>query len=860
MTLPAGSKLGPYEILAPIGAGGMGEVYRARDERLKRDVAIKVLPASFAGDADRLRRFEQEAQAAGALNHPNITAVFDVGHEGGAPYVVSELLEGESLRTVLSGGKLPPRRAIDYALQVAHGLAAAHEKGIIHRDLKPENLFVLNDGRVKILDFGLAKLMQSEGAGSNVTSLPTETRGTEPGVVLGTLGYMSPEQVKGKPADARSDIFSFGAILYEMLTGARAFRGESAAETMSAILREEPPDLSVTNRSVSPGLERIVRHCLEKSPERRFHSAHDLAFDLESLSSVSTPSGTAVPAARGKIPRWTMLAAGAALLAAVALASFLAGRTAGAARGLSSVRFKALTYRSLPIFRALFAPDGRTVVFSQAREGNRSEIFTRAPEYPEPRPLGVPDAQLLSVSSKGELALLTHATYIHHRLFKGTLARMPLGGTAPREVLDGVREADWHPDGEGLAIIREVDGRDRLEYPIGKVLYSTAGYLSDPRFSRAGDRIAFLEHPFRWDDRGNVAVVDLSGKKTTLAGGYWGVEGMAWSRDGREVLVSAGPGYSSFEVHALTLSGKDRVALPNAGGLTIFDVAPDGRWLGAREDVKYRLMVLPPGAAAERDLSWLDGSYAVALTPQGGTLLFSEFSGAFGNNYAVCVRKTDGSPVVRLGEGWAADLSPDGLWALAVVPSSPDRLMLYPTGPGEARSLESGDIREYASAKWFPDGKRVLVCGTNSSRASRCYTQEISGGAPRPVTPEGTRSGLVSPDGELLLVQGTHDEYELFPSAGGEPGKAPGLKPTDVVFEWSADGRSVFEIPSTEVPGRLERVDLASGGRDLFRSLAPADLVGVVRIYQAVVAADEKSYAYSEVVRRDDLFLVEGAR
>jgi dipeptidyl aminopeptidase/acylaminoacyl peptidase len=838
----------------------MGEVYRARDERLKRDVAIKVLPASLSADPDRLRRFEQEAQAAGALNHPNITAVYDVGHEGGAPYVVSELLEGESLRTVLSGGKLPPRRAIDYALQVAHGLAAAHEKGIVHRDLKPENLFVLNDGRVKILDFGLAKLMQSEDAGSNVTNLPTETRGTEPGVVLGTLGYMAPEQVKGKPADARSDIFSFGAILYEMLAGARAFRGESAAETMSAILREEPPDLSVTNRSVSPGLERIVRHCLEKSPERRFHSAHDLAFDLESLSSVSMPSGIATPAARGKIPRWTMLAAGVGLLAAVTLASFFAGRTAGAARGLAGVRFKPLTYRSLPIFRALFAPDGRTVVFSQAREGNHSEIFTRAPDYPEPKPVGVPDAQLLSISSKGELALLTHAKYIHQRLFTGTLARMPLGGTAPREILDGVREADWHPDGEGLAIIREVDGKDRLEYPIGKVLYSTAGYLSDPRFSRAGDRIAFLEHPFRWDDRGGVAIVDLSGKKTTLAGGYWGVEGMAWSPDGREVLVSAGAGYSSFEVRALTLSGKDRIALSNAGGLTLFDISSDGRWLGAREDVKYRLMVMAPGAAAEKDLSWLDGSYAVALSSDGGTLLFSEFSGAFGNNYAVCVRKTDGSPVVRLGEGWAADLSPDGLWALAVVPSSPDRLMVYPTGPGEARRLESGEIREYSSARWFPDAKRVLVCGTGSNRASRCYTQEISGGAPRPVTPEGTRGGIVSPDGTLLLVQGAHDEYELFPSAGGEPRKAPGLKPTDVVFEWSADGRSVFEIPSSEVPGRLERVELATGGREFMRRLAPPDLAGVVRIYQAIVASDEKSYGYSAVVRRDDLFLVEGAR
>src|SRR6202011_1976930 len=288
MPLSSGTRLGPYEILAPLGAGGMGEVYRARDARLGREVAIKVLPASFSADADRLRRFEQEARAAGILNHPNLTAVLDIGEHEGAPYVVQELLEGETLRQALAGGRLSARKAIDYAVQIAHGLAAAHEKGIVHRDLKPDNLFVTKDGRVKILDFGLAKLIHAE-EGSQFTDLSTATAGTEPGVVLGTLGYMSPEQVKGKSADARSDIFSFGAILYEMLSGQRAFHRDSAAETMSAILREEPPDLSVTNQGISPGLERIVRHCIEKNPEQRFHSAHDVPFALEALSGLSVP-------------------------------------------------------------------------------------------------------------------------------------------------------------------------------------------------------------------------------------------------------------------------------------------------------------------------------------------------------------------------------------------------------------------------------------------------------------------------------------------------------------------------------------------------------------------------------------------
>ena len=288
MPLTSGTKLGPYVIQSAIGAGGMGEVYRARDTRLNRDVAIKILPASFSADPDRLQRFAQESRAAAALNHPNILSIYDIGEDRGAPYVVSELLEGESLRERLRPGALSSRKAIDYAQQIAKGLAAAHEKGIVHRDLKPENLFITSDGRAKILDFGLAKFTHPE---TNLSDeAPTLQVATEAGTVMGTVGYMSPEQVRGKPTDSRSDIFSFGAILYEMLSGKRAFHGDSAADTMSAILKEEPADLSETNRNVSPALERIVRHCLEKSPAERFQSARDVAFNLEALTDVSISS------------------------------------------------------------------------------------------------------------------------------------------------------------------------------------------------------------------------------------------------------------------------------------------------------------------------------------------------------------------------------------------------------------------------------------------------------------------------------------------------------------------------------------------------------------------------------------------
>jgi eukaryotic-like serine/threonine-protein kinase len=375
MTLAAGTKLGPYEILSAIGAGGMGEVYRARDPRLNRDVAIKVLPASFSADPDRLRRFEHEAKAAGVLNHPNVTAVYDIGTGAdGEPYVVQELLEGETLRAALASGKLPPRRAVEYAIAVARGLAAAHEKGIVHRDLKPENLFITADGNVKILDFGLAKLTEPTGVGIQ-TNMPTATPGTEPGVVMGTLGYMSPEQVRGKPADHRSDIFAFGAILYEMLSGSRPFRGDSAADTMSAILREDPPELSVTNQSVSPALERIVRHCLEKTPERRLHSAHDLAFELESLTQTS---GAAAMASHRPF-RMTRLALGTAVFAAIAAAFLIGHRTASArASGMDQRAYRQLTNLAGAETSPALSPDGQTLAFVRKIQGRYDIWIQRA--------------------------------------------------------------------------------------------------------------------------------------------------------------------------------------------------------------------------------------------------------------------------------------------------------------------------------------------------------------------------------------------------------------------------------------------------------------------------------------------------
>src|SRR6202162_5063511 len=771
MSLSARSRLGPYEIVSPLGAGGMGEVYRARDPRLGREVAIKVLPDSFSRDADRLRRFEQEARAAGVLNHPNITAVYDIGTHEGTTYVVSELLEGETLRGRLSGGALPPRKATDYALQMAHGLAAAHEKGIVHRDLKPENLFVTKDGRVKILDFGLAKLVQPEERGAQ-TGLPTATAGTEPGVVLGTIGYMSPEQVRGQPADVRSDIFSFGAIFYEMLAGQRAFSGASAADTMSAILTKDPPDLSATNQALSPGLDRIVRHCLEKNAEERFHSAHDVTFDLEALSGLSSPSAAALAAPSGGRRR---------LLPAVAAAALLVGLAGGLAAGRKAwssppPAYHQLTFRRGQVPSARFAPDGQTVLFSASWEGKPLETFLGRLGSSESRPYGLVGAEVLSISRSGEMAVSQGRHVVGAFKSSGTLARISVaGGGAPRPILEDVQFADWGPDGERLAIVREAGGRERLEFPIGKMLYETAGWIGHPRVSPKGDRVAFVDHTFPTDDGGKIAIVDLAGKVKLLTDNFASAQGLSWAPGGREVWFTAAIAGSSRSLWAVTLSGSTRILARATAPLTLQDVFSDGRVLVTQDPARLGLLVHVAGEEKERDLSWLDWTIASDLSKDGKTVLFTESGEGGGPDYSVYLRATDGSPTVRLGEGTSGNLSPDGKWAITLRHASTEpEIVLLPTGAGEMRRLPSGGLIVERS-DWVPDGKCIVLTAREAGRGSRVYVQELAGGRARPVTPEGYRlfRKSVSPDGRSFVALGPDKRIYLYPLGGGETGPIP---------------------------------------------------------------------------------------
>jgi eukaryotic-like serine/threonine-protein kinase len=854
--LTNGTRLGPYEIISPLGAGGMGEVYKAKDTKLGRDVAVKVLSTELAVHPEALARFEREANAVAQLSHPNILAIYDFGWEGKIAYAVMELLEGETLRARLEHGALPARKAVDLAVQMAEGLAAAHEKGIVHRDLKPENVFVTHEGRVKLLDFGLAKTTGLVGGADS--GIQTAIQHTIPGTVVGTVGYMSPEQVRGDAVDHRSDIFSFGAVLYEMLTGRQAFGRETAAESMTAILREEPPEIAATGLGTSAALEHIVRHCLEKKPGERFHSARDVAFALQALSGSAVTGGPAAAVRRKGSRAWFVVAALMAVLGVAGLGVYRQGEKAGV-RSAAQVSFHQMSFRPQTIFQAAFAPDGVTIVYSAALEGNVPELFTIRPEFPEPRPLGLKRTHLLAISSKGELAVLTNARFIAHRLFTGTLARVSLGGTAPREILEDVRQADWSPDGSDLAILRVAEGKDRLEFPIGKVLYETAGYLSDLRVSPKGDRIALFEHPSKWDDRGSVIVVDRAGKRTVLSGDYWGEEGLSWSGAGDEVLFTASMDSGNQILYGVDLSGRRRVALRSAGGLTIHDVSRTGRRLVTRDDFRSEISVLAPGAGAERDLSWLDYSVVPFLSRDGSLLLFNDQSAAAGPNYGVCLRKTDGGPVVRLGEGYPCGLSPDGKWALAII-YTPPQLVIYPTGPGENRRLPRGDLETYQSADWFPDGKSVLVCGNEAGKASRCYAQDVSGGPPRPVTPDATANGRVSPDGLHILYSKPGGTWLVQRTEGGLAETVPGLAADDQVVRWGADAHSIYIYQPSNVPFRFERLDLASGHRVLVREVAPSDRIGVLYSVGATLTDDFKSYAYSYRRMTSQLFVVEGAR
>ena len=860
MAIAPGTRIGPYEVLSLVGAGGMGEVYRASDSRLGRDVAIKVLPAAFTADADRLHRFEQEARAAAALNHPNILTVHEIGSHAppsgpAFPYVVSELLEGRTLRETLAETPkgLPVRKAVDYAAQLTHGLAAAHEKGIVHRDLKPENIFVTRDGRVKILDFGLAKLKEDSGlAGAGATMLATQAGGTGAGVVLGTVGYMSPEQVRAQPVDHRSDIFSFGAVLYEMLSGARAFKGATAADTITAILTAEPADVPADHASITPALDRIVRHCLEKAAEMRFQSARDIAFNLEALSTMSaTGTIAAVAPERRRTTRYLALGAVAvAIVAATGLWRFVA-----ASRG--NPVFHQVTFRHGELDNARFTPDGQNIVYTASWEGAPPEIFTVPANQNGGRSLGIQNARLLAISRTGELAIALAPRKLTPFLIVGTLARGSMTGGAPKAEIENVAAADYAPDGKSLAIVRVVpDPRIcQLEYPIGTVLYRSP-LLTDLRFSADGTYVAVVEHAGSGNDRGTAVILRATGEKVATGPLRESQRGLVWSPAGDEIWLTSP--LADARLFGMDLKGRSRELLNMPGRLFVRDVAADGRVLLDEGDTRRGIVVVSDNEESQRDVSWLDYSYLRGISKDGRTIIFEEEGKGARDGSGMFVRNVDGSPAVEVGSGYGVALSDDKAWTLSMrFAEAENELWLQPVGAGQARRVSPAGWAATNAGQFFADGKRIAFVAREPNRRNRTYVQTLAGGAPRAITDEGVAGALISPDQHWVAV-GSPAGPVLVPSEGGPTQPIRGVTPGDAMRGWTDDGQLyVANGPATLL--RIDKLNPFTGKRALWRELRAPAIVGVGPALP-FITPDGRTYAYGYNLGFSDLYVMTGVR
>ena len=854
MPLTPGARLGPYDVTALIGAGGMGEVYKARDTRLNRDVAIKILPASFASDHERLRRFQQEAQAVAALSHPNILAVYDSGEYEGAPYLVSELLEGETLRALLLRGVPSHRKSTAYAIQIAQGLAAAHSKNIAHRDLKPDNIYITREGQVKILDFGLAKSIVRPGHGAaspDDLTLASSGPATDAGTVMGTAGYMSPEQVRGSAADTRTDIFSFGAVFFEMLTGVRAFSRNTTAETMTAILNDEPPETVESSRHIPPALDRIVRHCLEKSPDQRFQSARDLAFDLESASNLTSSGGLPAAKARSRHSWWSYAAAG---LAVIVIAAFSLWRIHSAAEPVTGTQFHQLTYRRGILTDARFTPDGQNVLYSAAWQGTQPEIYTVSANGSGGHPLGITNARLLAVSKTGEVAVALSPHFVTTLLSPGTLARASGGSGAPKPEIENVVAADYSPDGSALAIVRYVPDKAicQVEYPIGKVLY-TAPAIDDLRFSPNGKYLGFIPHTNPFDDRGSAVILKVSGAKVATSTLFESAQGLVWTRSGDEIWFTSP--LESGQIHALSLSGKNREVLSVPGRLFLRDMAPNGRLLGEQGIIHLGIIASIGKQNEQRDLSWLDYGFIRAISDDGQLILFDE-EGSENPQYTIYVRNTDGSPAVPLGDGYGAALSRDKNWVLAEKLNG--EVWLVPVGPGEPRRISPpGFFCHWAG--FLPDGKQVVLDAQKGNGPFRIWLQNLDGGDPHPISPDNTAGVLVSPDGKWVLAGSESDltgrNTLMVPIDGTAPVPIAGLQPADYPLGWTADDRIYVDphLKASDTSVTVGILDPRTGKRTAWREI-PLIPVGGIHAFQLSITPDGSSYAYGYNLYLSDLY------
>jgi eukaryotic-like serine/threonine-protein kinase len=853
-----GKTLRSYRIESKLGAGGMGVVYKAVDSRLDRSAAIKVLGAS-AFSAEREKRFVQEAKAASSLNHANIVTIYDIDTQevDGKPihYIAMEYVAGETLDHVIGRKGLGVRTALKYAAQIADALASAHAVGIIHRDLKPSNVMVTPQGVVKVLDFGLAKLNEEDKADAFAETVHGDASPlTEEGTILGTVAYMSPEQADGKRVDARSDIFSFGSVLYEMVTGRRAFAGGSKLSSLSAVLHTEPQPPSQGVPDIPLELDRIIARCLKKDPARRWQSMADVKVALDELrdemeSGSVDPSRLTNAGRHAALPgkRWLIVGALSLLLIGLASGAYSARRYLRSA----PLSFQRLTFRRGDVTAARFGP-GETIVYSAEWDGAPSTLFSTQPGNREARPLGLPTGRILAISRTGEMAILLGADNV------GTLANATFGGGAPREMLENVSAADWSPSGDTLAVVRTLGGKHRVEYPVGTVLYENdVRPPIAPRVSGDGKLVAFFDYDAEVGDY-SLFVVGPNQPKRVLSRGWRAIGSLDWSARGDEIWFSAGQPGTDPALYAVSLSGKQRFLTQAPGWIVMQDAAADGRVLLSVVNSRLGIRYVDFEHSAERDLAWLDASLLYELSSDAKSLLFVELSNGEGRNSAIYLRKTDGSPAVRLGYGNRPSLSPDGKWVVCIRHEPQrSRLMVLPTGPGESRFLKVDGVH-FESLGWFPDSKRVVFTGNESGHPVRTWTYDLDSDKATPLTAEGTRGTQVSPDGQWFVLADPH-KLSLSPIGGGAPRTISSLQNGEAVVRWSADGRQLFlQQPDGETI-KISRLDVATGHKELWQTLKLPE-PGAEFIGTLALSADGKACAFSFQHDLANLYLVKGLK
>ena len=729
MRFASGDRLGPFEILSPVGAGGMGEVYRARDTRLDRTVAIKLLPSELLNaPGRRIERFRREALAIARITHPHICTLHDVGEDGPAIFLVMEYVEGVTLAARLQDGPLPLALALRSAIQIADALDHAHRHGVVHADLKPGNIMLTRDS-VKLLDFGLAKLKERDEE-APVDATKSE-RLTQVGSIAGTVLYMAPEQIEGREVDGRTDIFAFGVVLFEMLSGRRPFAGKSRASLMAAIVDAEPPALSSLQSRAPAALERLIRRCLAKDPEDRWQTARDMAAELRWI--VEDAAGN-IPAAMNRGPRRGRLwgsVAGAGLTAVV-----LAATAASMWPRPGVAEYLPATFRKGAVSSARFTPDGLSFVYSASWEGQPYAAFLGRPANPDARDLQLQDARIMSISRAGDMAVLFGPQNITHTWGMRTLARIPMAGGSRRDMLSGVVDADWIPGTDTLAVIRDTGGNRpwTVEFPAGRTVHETPAAWS-LRVSPDGSRVAFFEGPVMFGSapQAMITVVDSAGRKSTLTRDWAGF-GLAWAPSGTEIWFTAtrpAPGEFAPSLHGVSLSGVERPVYRAPDWLVLHDISNDGRVLLSRNTIHISLTCKRPRDTSERDLTWQLASAAKGISPDGETLVFEdELLSSPSGNPVIFSRNIEGSPAISIGEGSGAALSPDGKWVLALRNGD---LVLLPTGIGATVTLPKGDLVKVGHGAWLPDSKRIVFTGYTADNTPRGYLQEIPAGLPRAI-------------------------------------------------------------------------------------------------------------------------------